>query len=484
MGRRVAALLATGLLALPLGACGGGGGGGGEDAAGGPPPLAIVATALAVGDVRYDYDQSLAATGGSGFRTWSIVPGTGTPPPGIALSATGRLSGRPQANGTYAFQVRAVDALDATQSASRLFSIAVGSLPVDLSTPHWGDVWVGDPCALTATLATSAVTFVLRSSATGASVTSGGAVPPSATYVAGPVPGRDVVRCTATNGLFVDVTIDVLPDPFANHVARFGTTDVWLADVECKLVTTHAYDSDFDATLAGAGLRGPAALGPTAADGLARAVVVRELLLRLNVMHGNFPDGSPAPGGLAISFPYERPEPPHDCPPISSAQPATIGDYNVMALHLRPETYGAWGLGYPEAPDNPNLENVTPTPQTPQGVFLAQIGPAFYQLYANFALPGFPVGPGDEATLRAMLYGLPPTTGARAAEVRRIAEGLSCALAWIVGHEIGHCIGQPHSADPTSPMWPSPRAFTPADMPIWSGDELESVRAALPGPNR
>jgi hypothetical protein len=177
---RVAAALATGLLSLPFAGCGGGGGGGGGDVGGGPAPLAITATALAVGDVRYDYDQSLAATGGSGSRTWSLVPATGTPPPGITLSATGRLSGRPQANGTYPFQVRAVDTVDPTQSATRLFSIAVGSLPIDLVTPHWGDVWVGDACSLTATLSTSSVTFVLRSSGSGASVTTDGLTPSAA----------------------------------------------------------------------------------------------------------------------------------------------------------------------------------------------------------------------------------------------------------------------------------------------------------------
>jgi M6 family metalloprotease-like protein len=76
--------------------------------------------ALRAGTANAAYADTLAATGGRGTYTWSVV--SGALPEGIALDAGGVLSGTPAAHGTHAFTVRAASG---TLHAERALTLEV-----------------------------------------------------------------------------------------------------------------------------------------------------------------------------------------------------------------------------------------------------------------------------------------------------------------------------------------------------------------------
>ena len=59
--------------------------------------------------------------------TWSLAPGSFGLPPGLGISAAGRISGTPTAGGFYDFVVRVTDGLGRT--AQRSYSINLTGLP-------------------------------------------------------------------------------------------------------------------------------------------------------------------------------------------------------------------------------------------------------------------------------------------------------------------------------------------------------------------
>ena len=98
-----------------------------------PPPLNITTTSLPGGSIGQAYSQTVAATGGTGARTWSISGGT--LPPGLTLSGTtGTIAGTPiLPAGTSNFTVRVQDAFG--QSDTQDLSITINLLnPPDITT--------------------------------------------------------------------------------------------------------------------------------------------------------------------------------------------------------------------------------------------------------------------------------------------------------------------------------------------------------------
>lgn len=88
-------------------------------------PLGISTTTLPGATSGVAYSQSLAATGGTAPYTWTIA--SGTPPPGLSLSATGILSGTPTTAGDYIFTVQAADAASRTATQSLGVTVAAGA---------------------------------------------------------------------------------------------------------------------------------------------------------------------------------------------------------------------------------------------------------------------------------------------------------------------------------------------------------------------
>lgn len=74
--------------------------------------------ALDQGSTGVDYSYQLLFAGGVPPRTWT--PGTGTMPPGLSLSSSGVISGKPTQVGTFTFTVRLIDSAPTTVTSQPL----------------------------------------------------------------------------------------------------------------------------------------------------------------------------------------------------------------------------------------------------------------------------------------------------------------------------------------------------------------------------
>jgi hypothetical protein len=89
-----------------------------------PLPLVITTTSLPVATAGQSYSALLAASGGTGLRTWSIS--SGTLPAGLSLdTAAGLISGTPAAGGFSSFAVRVNDSGSPAQIAFQSLEIHV-----------------------------------------------------------------------------------------------------------------------------------------------------------------------------------------------------------------------------------------------------------------------------------------------------------------------------------------------------------------------
>lgn len=91
----------------------------------------ISVTPMSLPDAYYSvaYSKQLAATGGTGPYSWSVI--AGTPPAGMSLSSSGLLSGTPSAYGSASFTVRVTDAYNCTSTQSyslRVKGLGLGNL--------------------------------------------------------------------------------------------------------------------------------------------------------------------------------------------------------------------------------------------------------------------------------------------------------------------------------------------------------------------
>jgi hypothetical protein len=70
-------------------------------------PVAIAPQTTRRSEIGVPFQLALAASGGSGTYTWTLS--SGTLPPGVALAATGTITGTPRAAGTFPFTATATD---------------------------------------------------------------------------------------------------------------------------------------------------------------------------------------------------------------------------------------------------------------------------------------------------------------------------------------------------------------------------------------
>jgi hypothetical protein len=129
-----------------------------------PPAPNITTTTLPAGTIGQPYSQTLRATGGTGGLTWSVVPVTGTLPPGLNLTpSTGVISGTPLVPaGTSSFTVRVADA--AGQDDTQALSITINlPAPPNITTTTLPGGTVGQPYSQTlqATGGTGTLTWSL-----------------------------------------------------------------------------------------------------------------------------------------------------------------------------------------------------------------------------------------------------------------------------------------------------------------------------------
>lgn len=104
-----------------------------------PPPLQLLPATLPEATVGSPYVQFLDAVGGAGPVVWALA--SGTPPPGIALSAAGLLSGTPTALGSAAFRVRATRG---ALTAERDYTLLVAPAPLSIGTASLPAAKVGE----------------------------------------------------------------------------------------------------------------------------------------------------------------------------------------------------------------------------------------------------------------------------------------------------------------------------------------------------
>lgn len=95
---------------------------------------------LPMGVVGQAYSLQFQVIGGSPPYQWRVV--AGSPPPGLALSATGQLSGTPTQTGTFTFQVSVIDGRQ--DSASMDFRVTITPRLEITSTSPLPDAQVGE----------------------------------------------------------------------------------------------------------------------------------------------------------------------------------------------------------------------------------------------------------------------------------------------------------------------------------------------------
>ncbi len=161
-------------------------------------PLSITTTAslLPGGTVGTLYDVTVAATGGTGTKTWSLL--SGALPTGLALNpSTGAISGTPTTAGTSTVTVQVQDSGSPQQSDQRQFSLTINS------ASGGGGGGGGGGGTLTVSNAPSSVggTFVADERFTGQSVTS---------VVAGVVWSELSNDTTHTEGVILTVDVNTL----------------------------------------------------------------------------------------------------------------------------------------------------------------------------------------------------------------------------------------------------------------------------------
>ncbi len=449
--RHLLRLVLTLSFALTAPACGAGGAL--EDLAGdlfgsrddGKAALEITTTSVPAGKPGVAYDPTqLTTVGAEGPVIWTIAGGT--LPPGLRLTADGRVTGVPSEPGFYEFTALASDGAAADEQS---YAIAVDVFGATVTDGlYCGDAWSGRPVTLRTAGAAGAVRFeVAVGDGRFAQIDTAAG---TANYVPGMVMAggtTDRLRVTDTGtGEVLEIDVTVVPNPTENHVARFGSTDVWYLDWDAKH-GRHPFASDYQAALAYLGLRGANStdVRGTEADRLVDLIVRVRTLRALNKMYLREADGTDGARGLAISFPLVQPGAGYYAPGPGGYMGRRENGYSVMALCDQSGSLGAQGVAYQDDAGNGRHEHNASGAVGEMGVFINYVAGTVdraYRLYRD-ELKENPVSDEDIPALKDLLYDR-AGTGARYDMLRYQADALARSIAFVAGHEIGHSIGLPH----------------------------------------
>lgn len=102
------------------------------------PSIAFTTTTLAQGTYKSAYSASLAATGGAGALTYTLL--SGTLPTGLSMSTAGAITGTPTVVGSFPFTVQAADAFGDTGSQALTLKVIYPALAITPLTPPIGYV--------------------------------------------------------------------------------------------------------------------------------------------------------------------------------------------------------------------------------------------------------------------------------------------------------------------------------------------------------
>ncbi len=176
-----------------------------------PSGPTITTTTLPAGTVGTAYNQTLAATGGTGGYTWTME--SGTLPTTLTLSTSGVISGTPTVAGVFNFAVRCTDgaALFDTQGYSVTIN-APGSPTITTTTLPNGTVGVAYNQTLNATGGTPSYTWTLDSGTLPASVSLSGAGVISGTPTVAAT-SNFVVRVTDSLSQTTTQALSIIIDP-------------------------------------------------------------------------------------------------------------------------------------------------------------------------------------------------------------------------------------------------------------------------------
>ncbi len=113
-----------------------------------PASLSVTTASLPGGTVGTAYQQTLASSGGSGGNIWSVT--VGALPAGLALAASGSITGAPTAAGTSTFTAQVKDSSGTTATSPLSIAIAPASLSVTTASLPGGTVGTAYQQTLTA----------------------------------------------------------------------------------------------------------------------------------------------------------------------------------------------------------------------------------------------------------------------------------------------------------------------------------------------
>jgi subtilisin family serine protease len=208
-----------------------------------PPPPTITTTSLPDGMVGSAYSQTLAAVDGTLPYAWSVS--AGDLPPGLALAATGELSGTPSSAGTFTFTARVDDSGTPSQSDTQELTVTIDPEPVPpptITTTSLPGGTVGQPYsqALAATGGTQPYAWSLDA----------GALPPGLALNASTGAITGTPTSGGTNSFTVRVTdAGAQTDTQDLSIAVGGPTEV-LATPDATTVSTGSLRSGTAASLA------------------------------------------------------------------------------------------------------------------------------------------------------------------------------------------------------------------------------------------